>query len=151
MRGRAGCTGENRGGCGTAPPSCTRARARAARFSVFVQRWQTQRMDHRGLRGELLGSLGAIWLVACGARAGLHDVDHVDAARPDAALPDVTLPDVSLPDAMRPDAALPDATRCLDGEIPAPRPLAPLSTARVTSTRPSLRWVLADGVDGATI
>ena len=33
----------------------------------------------------------------------------------------------------------------------APRPLAPLSTSHVTSRRPSLRWALAPGVDGARI
>jgi uncharacterized protein YceK len=34
---------------------------------------------------------------------------------------------------------------------PAPRPIAPLTTARVTSRRPTLRWALAPGTDGADI
>ncbi|MFO0645763.1 MAG: FG-GAP-like repeat-containing protein [Polyangiales bacterium] len=33
----------------------------------------------------------------------------------------------------------------------APRPLAPLSTARTTTSRPTLRWVLPPGADGARI
>jgi hypothetical protein len=35
--------------------------------------------------------------------------------------------------------------------IGSPRPIAPLSTSRVTSRRPTLRWVLPDGVSGATV
>ena len=35
--------------------------------------------------------------------------------------------------------------------VMAPRPLAPLSTAMVTSRRPTLRWVLAAGTDGAHV
>lgn len=34
---------------------------------------------------------------------------------------------------------------------PAPRPLAPLSTATVTSRRPTLRWALPAGVEGAHV
>jgi hypothetical protein len=35
--------------------------------------------------------------------------------------------------------------------LPAPRPLAPLSTSRVTSRRPTLRWVLPQGGTSATV
>ena len=35
--------------------------------------------------------------------------------------------------------------------LPVPRLIAPLSTATVTSRRPTLRWTLADGIDGAHI
>jgi hypothetical protein len=35
--------------------------------------------------------------------------------------------------------------------VPAPRPLAPISTSVVTSRRPTLRWVLAPGTDGAVV
>lgn len=35
--------------------------------------------------------------------------------------------------------------------IPPPRPIAPLSTAIVTSQRPMLRWELARGTDGALV
>ncbi len=35
--------------------------------------------------------------------------------------------------------------------LPAPRPLAPMSLGDVTSRRPTLRWVLPAGVDGAVI
>jgi hypothetical protein len=34
---------------------------------------------------------------------------------------------------------------------PTPRPIAPLSTAIVTSRRPTLRWSLASGTDGVTV
>ena len=37
------------------------------------------------------------------------------------------------------------------GPPPAPRLIAPLSTATVTSKRPTLRWVLAGGTDGAHV
>jgi hypothetical protein len=36
-------------------------------------------------------------------------------------------------------------------ELPAPRPIAPLSTATVTSQRPTLRFQLPAGADGATV
>jgi FG-GAP repeat/FG-GAP-like repeat len=38
-----------------------------------------------------------------------------------------------------------------DARIAAPRPLAPLSTATVTSQQPRLRWALAAGTDGAWV
>ncbi|UJR82997.1 VCBS repeat-containing protein [Sandaracinus amylolyticus] len=36
-------------------------------------------------------------------------------------------------------------------DVPAPRPIAPLSTATVSSRRPTLRWSLAPGTDGARV
>jgi len=39
----------------------------------------------------------------------------------------------------------------VSGPPAAPRPIAPLSTATVTSQRPTLRWVLAAGTDGAHV
>lgn len=38
-----------------------------------------------------------------------------------------------------------------DPSVVAPRPLAPLSTAMVTSQRPTLRWSLVSGTDGARV
>jgi hypothetical protein len=35
--------------------------------------------------------------------------------------------------------------------VPVPRPIAPLSTATATSQRPTFRWELAEGADGASI
>jgi hypothetical protein len=55
------------------------------------------------------------------------------------------------------EACLPGQTCASDAgaasciSIPAPRPLAPLSTATVTSQTPSLHWVLAEGDDGAQV
>jgi hypothetical protein len=78
----------------------------------------------------------------CTERAlGLPEATHA----PDAAtLPDAAVPSDSAPP---PDAAPPD----LAGPIPAPRPIAPLSTATVTSQTPRLRWALAAGTDGAEV
>jgi hypothetical protein len=42
-----------------------------------------------------------------------------------------------------------DEASCL--AIPAPRPVAPLSTATATSQRPSFRWALPVGADGAQV
>ncbi|APR76020.1 Hypothetical protein A7982_01367 [Minicystis rosea] len=38
-----------------------------------------------------------------------------------------------------------------DPALPAPRPIGPTSTGRVSSWRPTLRWQLADGTDGARV
>ena len=48
-----------------------------------------------------------------------------------------------------PDGSPPDVPR-LAG-LTAPRLIAPLSTATVTSRRPTLRWTLADGIDSAHV
>ena len=45
----------------------------------------------------------------------------------------------------------PDASRDSPGTITPPRPIAPLSTATVTSRHPTFRWELAPGTDGASL
>ncbi|MGO9837039.1 MAG: VCBS repeat-containing protein [Polyangiaceae bacterium] len=96
-------------------------------------------------------------LVGCGARTGLN-VDSSDGG-PDF---DVVSPGVvPLPDGDA-DAATPatqdaapddvsDAPCVATASGAPPRLIAPLSTATVTSQRPTLRWHLADGSDGAQI
>ncbi len=59
-------------------------------------------------------------------------------------------PDTGAPDADPPDADLPDAGPC-DAEKPPPRPLAPTSTGRVTTWKPTLRWSLPPGATGARV
>ncbi|MEB2312867.1 MAG: VCBS repeat-containing protein [Sorangiineae bacterium] len=49
-----------------------------------------------------------------------------------------------------PDADIPDAGPC-DTARPPPRPLAPTSTGRVTSWKPTLRWALPPGATGARV
>jgi hypothetical protein len=44
-----------------------------------------------------------------------------------------------------------DASDASDPMLTAPRPIAPLSTSTVTSRRPTLRWALASGTDGARV
>jgi len=75
------------------------------------------------------------------------DVPAALDARPEPsdALTDVpTSLDASAPDA----GGLPDAPTAA---LPAPRPLAPLPMAGVTTWRPTLRWALAPGADGARV
>jgi hypothetical protein len=73
--------------------------------------------------------------------AGPADVDGgADAGEP----LDATAP----PDAGPPPDSGP---RSDGGALPAPRPTAPLSSATVTSQRPTLRWALGPGIDGAEI
>lgn len=110
---------------------------------------------------------------ACGARTSLdgdesvHDAGVRDAAAiRDAAGPaDAALaPDAHGRDAGRDasdggarvdggarDAGVVDASLEDAGDVAPPRLLSPLSTARATSTRPTLRWVLPSGADGAEI
>jgi hypothetical protein len=98
------------------------------------------------------------------------DATLYDSARFDAladALADTSVPDEASPaDAFAVDApadagadAAGDASACETGTAEwdggcspvAPRPIAPLSTATVTSRRPTLRWALAAGIDGARV
>jgi hypothetical protein len=108
--------------------------------------------------------LAALWL-GCG-RTELWPVDLIESTpdasadtAPEAAVP---LPDASVADAPEEvavvDAAPTDAT--LDQQPPtgpvcigclAPRPIAPLSTATVTSQTPMFKWQLATGTDGASM
>jgi hypothetical protein len=78
--------------------------------------------------------------------AGLTDVAADNPGPPDAALADTGPADVALHDTGVPDAPWQDA-----GAIAAPRPIAPLSTATVTTPRPTLHWSLAPGTDGAYV
>jgi hypothetical protein len=110
-------------------------------------------------------------LAACGARAGL-DTPPPDAtddvASPDAAQRvgggDAATRDVSPDPAAEASADAPDAPAdvSLDasvidsgpfdaGSVVAPRPLAPLSTARVTTLRPTFSWSLPATDDGAVV
>jgi hypothetical protein len=84
------------------------------------------------------------------AAAGCYDLDSgtlfeagvwgVDAA---SASNDASLADV----AARDDVPIDDVAReaALDPTVPAPRPIAPLTGARTTTTRPTLRWAAAEG------
>ncbi len=86
----------------------------------------------RVLRPSLL-SIGLAF-VACGAPSsfdGLTGGPPIDAGvEPEVATPPVLVPDDSLP---------------------APRPLAPISVSWVSSSRPRLRWELAQGTTGARV
>src|SRR5579863_5528448 len=57
--------------------------------------------------------------------------------------------DAGPPDRGPPDGSPPDIPRVAG--LAVPRLIAPLSTATVTSRRPTLRWVLADGIDSAHV
>lgn len=81
-----------------------------------------------------------------------------DTTRPDTILPDVATLDTALPDTSAPDTATPDTmpdsrdaappSDVLSGSL---RLVAPSSTVAVTSRRPTLRWELPAGVDGARV
>jgi hypothetical protein len=86
--------------------------------------------------------------------AGLLDDGGTDAASSDDAGRDAALGADGGADASAPvdGAASLDAATLLDAWIEtAPRPIAPLSTATVTSRRPTLRWALPPGTDGARV
>src|SRR5262245_25486453 len=92
--------------------------------------------------GVLLG------LVAC-SNAAPADVPD-DAARAETAVTSDT-PNADAPNADAPPADAPpadDGTRAFAGVV---RLVAPLSTAAVTSRRPTLRWALAAGATGARV
>jgi hypothetical protein len=81
---------------------------------------------------RLLVSATAIALCACGSRTGLFgDVPQADAG--------TIATDAGSFDSASPSSKLP------------PRPIAPLSTATVTSQRPTLHWALAADTDGAQV
>lgn len=61
---------------------------------------------------------------------------------------------VSAPDALGDDSAAQDVVGdegAAPVVVPAPRMIAPMSTSAVTSRRPTLRWQLAAGSDGASV
>ena len=87
-----------------------------------------------------LGLFGS--LAACSAILGIGDLPPDDATNPDASA-DGVAPDDGGPDDGSPGDGGPNPN--------APRLLSPLSTSRVTSTRPTLRWVNPAGVTNVTI
>jgi hypothetical protein len=100
--------------------------------------------------------------MACGARSELVlptpvavDAAPTFDATPSDASPDVTVLDA--PEEIPPDASSDEAAPPADCGIPCepvgapPRPIAPLSTATVSSQRPRLRWDLALDTDGAQV
>jgi hypothetical protein len=93
------------------------------------------------LRSAGLAATALLTLAACGA-----------GSKPESGAPlgDAAPPS---PDAGPPPAASLDAGQDAPGDagLEAPRPLSPLSTSRVTSHRPTLRWVLPSGVADATV
>jgi hypothetical protein len=99
------------------------------------------------------GSLLCAALASCGARTSLDDgVAREPPSAEAGALADAArdVPDSSV-DGNRDapsDTGLEGPTQVV---LDAPRPVAPLSTSRVTSRRPTLRWTLPSGVDGATV
>jgi hypothetical protein len=77
--------------------------------------------------------------------------NETDASSNDAATFDAGLDATSLDGSFAGDTSAPaDAS---DGgvTVPAPRLIAPLSTSRVTTRRPTLKWVLPEGVTDATL
>lgn len=107
-------------------------------------------------------------LVIEGDGASDGELDAADTLDPDSTVGDTPMgtPDAPVEegldaggDGTTRDADAPEAT-CDAGfawsggacvPVAAPRPVAPLSTATVTSQRPTLRWALASGTDGARV
>jgi hypothetical protein len=90
-----------------------------------------------------------IALAACGlSLVGTNQISAFDAGNPDGA---TELPPPPPTDAAPPLNPSCDAMPDVCAEIPPPRPLSPLSTAVVTSRRPTFRFLLAPGTDGAHI
>jgi len=129
--------------------------------------------------GARVGLLAAVAVAACGARSELFfeiepdggsDAGQ-DVSRPDSGPGDVGIeapvdatfdaPDQALDgpiDSIPAEAGdacdgMSVGSSCLPivGSIPAPRPISPLSTARVTSGIPLLTWELPSGVGGAVV
>ncbi len=73
--------------------------------------------------------------------------DAVDASTFDASAVDAQTVDVSIVDVPAPDVPAPD----VPAGLAAPRPVAPLASVVVRSRRPTLRWALAAGADGARV
>ncbi len=74
----------------------------------------------------------------------------MDAQRADTAtdLPTADLPTADLPTADLPTADLPAD---VGGGLPAPRPVSPLTGTHTGARRPTLRWTLSPGADGARV
>jgi hypothetical protein len=89
---------------------------------------------------------------ACGARSelGVSPPTTTDAAVADRPMPQDVPSRADVPIECI-DGSAPRDGACAPPNVAAPRPLAPLSTATVTSVRPTLRWELAPGTDGARL
>jgi hypothetical protein len=127
----------------------------------------------RGVAGlTLLAAVAAVFAAACGGRSAPYAVQPPDASTdgradaPDDAAPDVAPADASTdtrsdarpdaptdapPDAPPPDSGGDSGDACAPSDIGAPTPIAPLSTATVTSQQPTLHWQLAPASDGAQV
>jgi len=80
---------------------------------------------------------------ACGPGVLSRPIPVVDVAAPDASSHPIAVGDLAAPGVWSHPIAVVD--------VAAPRLIAPLSTATVTSRRPTLRWALASGTDGAYV
>jgi hypothetical protein len=101
-----------------------------------------------GARSELLGATladDAGTVDSSAGDAGVDVTEGTDGGTTDAAIADVGIADSAITDGAIADAAIDPAS------IRAPRAIAPLSTATVTSQTPALHWVLAAGTDGAVV
>jgi FG-GAP-like repeat len=127
-------------------------------------------MERKGVAGfTLLAAAAAVFAAACGGRLAPLVVDASTDARadaPDDAAPDVA-PDVgpvdarsdggtagptdAPPDVPPPDSGTDSGDACVPSDVGAPTPIAPLSTATVTSRQPTLHWQLAPASDGAQV
>lgn len=94
------------------------------------------------MKARFLSVAAAACVAACGT---IHASPPVDAG-PDTFVPDASPPvDASAPDAQFSEAGVDAST------IAAPRLVAPLSTATVSSQRPNVTWELGAGVEGAHV
>jgi hypothetical protein len=92
-------------------------------------------------------------VAACGSRTGIDLATGTSAVDSGSPVPDDASTLDASPDApldAGADAAV-DAPEEGPSDFVAPRATSPLSTARVTSRRPTLRWALPDGVTDATL
>ena len=90
-------------------------------------------------------------LASVAAAACVDDSFNASAA-PDAAADQTTQGDASSGiDASSADASASEAGYYDAGPLAPPRPIAPLSTATVSTQTPTLTWVLPTGVDGAQV
>jgi hypothetical protein len=103
------------------------------------------RSTEQACLGLFLGAFVAGWMTACGARSGLY-LGSGEGETPDTGVTGV--PEAGVGDAPQ-DAGGTEASA--DAAAATPRAIAPLSTSTVTSQTPTLRWVLADGEDGAVV
>jgi hypothetical protein len=125
--------------------------------------------ERKGVAGlTLLAAAAAVFAAACGGRSAPYAVQPPDAsadAKADAphdAAMDVAPADASAdtrsdapidapPDVAPPDSGSDSGDACAPSGVGAPTPMAPLSTATVTSQQPTLHWQLAPASDGAQV